>query len=238
MQKKMKVLTVTLSICCAVSIFTNCVLFSRGGYTDKLLVKLGLKEYNAPINWTLESWKSSLDALEIDSDIVFFGDSITRGGQWQTYFPEYKIVNLGISGDSIIGMNNRVDMIASVTPEKIFILGGINSLTDNNAKTVLHDYQTMIENIKEIAPEAQLYIQSVLPISAEKEKICADNAVIDAFNEQLKLLSQKEGAVYIDVYHLYELDGVMNPALTKDGIHLKPDAYERWAEQIKDYITD
>lgn len=68
--------------------------------------------------------------MDYDADIVFFGDSITRGDQWRDAFPEETVVNLGRSGASVIGMTNRVDMIASVKPEKVFLIGEINSLTD------------------------------------------------------------------------------------------------------------
>ena len=99
------------------------------------------------------------------------------------------IVNLGISGNSIREMSSRVDMIASVKPEKVFILGGKNSLTDNNSVEILKQYQEMLVKIKEAVPEAALHIQSVLPISINKEKECADNAIIVDFNGELKKLA-------------------------------------------------
>lgn len=207
-----------------------------GGVIDKVLVKLGLKEYQASINWILESWKSSLDAMDYDADIVFFGDSITRGGQWTDAFPEENIVNLGISGDSIRGMTNRVDMVASVTPEKVFLLGGINSLTDRNCGDIIEQYRALLENFKAAIPDADLFVQSVLPISMEKEKDCADNDVIAAFNEELEKLASEYGATYIDIHGLYTLNGSMNPELTKDGIHLKPEAYNLWYETISAYV--
>jgi len=78
--------TVVLILICVVSLSCNILLISRGGDVDKVLVKTGLKEYEAPINWTLESWRSSLKAMDMDADVVFFGDSITRGGQWAEVF--------------------------------------------------------------------------------------------------------------------------------------------------------
>lgn len=205
---------------------------------DKVLVKIGLKEYVAPTDWTLESWKSSLDAMDVDVDVVFFGDSITRGGAWAEAFPDVRIVNLGISGDTIRGMTSRVNMIESVNPEKVFILGGINSLTDSNSDEILKQYKQMIEAIREAVPNAELYIQSILPISKAKEKECADNDVIEAFNVGLEKIADEFGATYIDIYSLYVLNGSMNIDYTKDGIHLKPEAYDGWYEAIKEYMYE
>ncbi len=176
--------------------------------------------------------------MDVDADIVFFGDSITIGGAWADAFQDVNIVNLGISGDSIRGMTCRVDMIASVRPEKVFILGGINSLTDHNSKEILKQYKNMLEKVHESVPEAEIYVQSILPISVEKEKECADNTIIDAFNTELEKLAAEAGATYINIHDLYELDGSMNPELTKDGVHLKPEAYNIWYKALKGYVYE
>lgn len=236
MQKKKW--TIALIVICILSLSCNALLVDRGGYVDKVLVKVGLKEYEAPIDWTLESWRSSLKAMDVDADVVFFGDSITRGGVWSEAFQGVNIVNLGISGDSIRDMTSRVDMIASVKPEKVFILGGINSLTDHNSTEIFKQYKNMLEKIHEAVPNAEIYVQSILPISVEKEKECADNTVIDAFNTELEQLAADAGATYVNIHDLYELDGSMNPDLTKDGVHLKPEAYDLWYKAIEGYVYE
>ncbi len=236
MQKKKW--TVVLIVICILSLSCNALLINRGGYVDKVLVKVGLKEYEAPTDWTLESWRSSLRQMDADADVVFFGDSITRGGAWSDAFQGVNIVNLGISGDSIRSMTCRVDMIASVKPEKVFILCGINSLTDHNSTEILKQYKEMLAAVHEAVPEAEIYVQSILPISVEKEKECADNTVIESFNTELEKLAAEAGAAYINIHDLYELDGSMNPDLTKDGIHLKPEAYDLWYKAIEGYVYE
>lgn len=230
--------TIVLIVICILSLSCNALLINGGGYVDKLLIKVGLKEYEAPTDWTLESWRSSLEAMNIDADVVFFGDSITRGGAWADAFQDVNIVNLGLSGDSIRGMASRVDMIASVKPEKVFILGGINSLTDHNSTEILKQYKDMLKKVQETVPDAKIYVQSILPISVEKEKYCADNTVINAFNKELEKLAAETGVTYINIYDFYKLDGSMNPDLTKDGIHLKPEAYELWYKAIEGYVYE
>ena len=209
-----------------------------GGYIDKALAKVGVKEYEPPTDWTLVSWKSSLEAMDYDADIVFFGDSITRGGQWAEAFPDKAIVNLGRSGDSLSGMINRVDMIASVTPEKVFVLGGINSLTDKNSEECIAQYRELIETVKETVPNAELYVQSVLPVTVDYQKNTASNESIVNFNAEIEKLADEFGITYINIFDLYAVDGALAPELTKEGIHLVTEAYDRWYDEIRPYVEE
>lgn len=59
-------------------------------------------------------------------DVVFYGNSITCGSSFQDYFPEVSICNLGYPGDNLDGLTSRSYMIATVKPEKVFVMGGIN----------------------------------------------------------------------------------------------------------------
>lgn len=90
---------------------------------SKILIRMGFKEhYNNTSHWALFSWNSCLKNLNIHADIAFFGDSLTRGGDFQNYFKDLKTVNLGFSGDTLRGMSDRIDMLKSVMPKKIFFM--------------------------------------------------------------------------------------------------------------------
>lgn len=170
--------------------------------------------------------------------MVFFGDSITCGGKWNEYFPDQQIINLGLVGDTILGMQDRIDMIEAVKPEKVFILGGINSLNEKNSEQVLEQYKTMLERIQKSIPNARIYIQSVLPISKEKEKECVSNQTIIMFNRKLETIASKFGITYINIHDLYTSEGVMDLNKTTDGIHLKKEMYGMWAERIRTYMEE
>ena len=211
------------------------VIFFHGNYDNKVLFKLGLQEKEVTIDWTEESWKSSLEQMRFDADIVFLGDSITRGGDFQKEFSSKKIVNLGISGDSLQGMKDRVSMVTSLNPEKVFILGGINGLVNSNIDSCIETYMELIEVVKQELPECDIYIQSVLPI--EKDRIKGlDNEHIVIFNEKLEELSIDEDCTYIDLYSEYEKEESLNEDYSKDGIHIKEEAYFLWFDKISRYI--
>lgn len=211
--KKRTVLKGILMIMFICSLVLNVIFINRGGYADRVLVKLGMKEPVVETDWTRVGWQRCMEYLDYDADIVFFGDSI-------------------------LGMKSRVEMLNSVSPEKVFILVGINSLTDSNLDRCTGWYDSLISDIEAELPEVEVYIQSVLPVSEEKEKTCADNTVIKDFNGNLRDIADEYECQYIDLYPLYEQDGCMNPELTKDGLHLKTEAYNIWADAIEGHINE
>ena len=214
---------------------TITVLYVKRASPQRVLSKLGFS-YSAETNWTLESWNSSLEQLVYDSDIVFIGDSLTRGENFQEYFPNKKIVNLGISGDTLAGISKRAYVISHLTPEMIFIEGGVNSLASNSVNTLATLYESMLVKIMTDNPGAQIFIQSVLPISDSNQTRGLTNENIVKFNAKLQEIAEKHGVTYIDIYSVYVLNGEMNPEYTKDGVHLKGKYKQLWLKVLTKYI--
>ena len=230
------------TLICAVlvlSICANAFLLIRGGYWDKVQYRYFGKERSnvSGSDSSVAGWMRSLEQLDYDADVVFFGDSITSQGKWQEWFPDYKVVNLGVPGNALDDMDERIEMVYAVHPEKVFIMGGINGITVVSLEPYIERYAKIIDELQENLPEAEIYIQSVLPISAEKgQKYNISNETIQSFNEKLEKLAAERGCAYIELYDIYALDGVMNPEMTRDGVHLKEEAYSPWVDRLKDYL--
>lgn len=222
----------------AVSTLAAIALLVKGGYVRKLLVKRGLKAPVAKIDWTASSWESCLLKMECRADVVFFGDSITRGGNFHQQFPDKTIVNLGSSGDTLHGMCRRVSTVQLLQPKQVFFLGGINGLTDHNRHVCIKTYEKVIDGLQAALPEATIYVHSVLPVAKKRERGLCKNTTIAAFNREIEKLAQRKGLTYIDLYSRYVLDGSLNPCYPKpDGLHLLPESYEPWYEAITPYLT-
>lgn len=121
------------SVCTFISIIFNILLLFaiiflsvHGRYIDKAKVKFGIKKWRPDLSYicAVNGWRNCLEQMDVNADIVFFGDSITRNFDFRRYFPGYIILNLGIGGDNILSMSERTNMISSVHPIKIFIMGG------------------------------------------------------------------------------------------------------------------
>ena len=138
-----------ITLCAVLSLAAFAVLFYDGGYGAKVLAKLGLKELPDQSNWAVAGWNNTLYKLDYDADVVFFGDSITHDSDFREFFPEKKIVNCGYPGDDLEGMIERVYPLAKLTPETVFVLGGINGLTDKNVDESIAVYSRLIDTLKE-----------------------------------------------------------------------------------------
>lgn len=223
----------------ALVIFIGCV---KTNYIASKLERLGIMKVDPTKRgdyWCIQGWTNTLEKLHLDVDVVFFGNSITRGSSFEKYFPEVSICNLGYPGDNTDGMLLRVNQIKAVNPEKVFVMAGINGLHIQTEQVFTEKYATMVDSIKQAVPDAKIYLQSILPVnpsmkagkSFNKEKIAKCNEIV-------RRIAEQKGCVYVDLYRLYAEDGIMPVELTRDGVHLFPESYDRWAEEIRKYIEE
>ena len=172
-----------------------------------------------------------------NNTVVFFGDSLTQWGPWKTYFKGMKVHNMGYASDTLSRMNDRVATVAAKEPAKVFIMGGINSLLNEPWEVALAEYTALLDNVKGMMPDVQVYVLSMLPVGASRETTFCTNADIVRFNERLQTLAAERGFQYIDIYQYYVKNGEMNSALSRDGVHLKNKAYQYWRNAIRRYVT-
>lgn len=191
---------------------------------------------NSDYKWSIHGWTNMLEKMNYDSDIVFFGNSITRDGDFQKHFNKQKICNLGFGSDNMDGMIFRIGQIKAVNPEKVFVMAGINGLQVQTDKAFEEKYQRMVDSIKSSVPEAVVYLQSILPVNHSMKKGVASAAKIRKANEIIAKIAARSNCVYVNLWSLYEKDGEMPKELTRDGVHLFLEAYDRWADEIKRYI--
>ena len=77
-----------------------------------------------------------------------------------------------------------------------------------------------------------------MPVNHKVYDKYADNEKIKRLKDSINKIAVKNKTEYIDIYSLYECDGEMPDSLTKDGIHLKPVHYKRWADALRIYVYD
>lgn len=172
-------------------------------------------------------------------EIVFLGNSITEGGEWQELIPGKHVLNRGISGDVTYGVLARLDEIVGSKPSKVFIMVGINDLKRGiPIDVILHNYSKIVGYIREKSPRSKVYIQSVLPINTymlgeSYKKITPD--LIRELNRKLEHLAKEKHLTYLDVQSVFVNEqGLMKKEVTLDGIHLRSAAYILWVKYLRD----
>lgn len=178
-------------------------------------------------------------------DIVFLGNSITDGGEFQELFGMENVLNRGIRSDRINGVRKRLDQVTDGHPKMIFLLIGINDVADsqNTSQSIIDKYAALITDIREKSPETQLYVQSVMPINNDFKRyksLLGRENIIPPLNEGLKQLAVENGAVYIDLWPVLAdpETGKMQKQFTTDGLHLSGAGYKAWAEAVRPYVEE
>lgn len=170
-------------------------------------------------------------------DIVFLGNSITAGTDWQKLLNLPNAKNRGISGDITFGVLERLDEVIKGKPSKVFVLIGINDLSRNIPdELILRNYKSIISRIQKGSKKTQIYFYTLLPVNASFEKTknhYGKDEHILWLNEEIKKFASQKKVTVIDLYsHFIDGEKRLKAELTKDGLHLIPAGYQVWAELL------
>ena len=174
-------------------------------------------------------------------DIVFIGNSITNGAEWNELFPQKRVKNRGISGDTSEGVYDRLDPVVKGKPAKIFILIGINDISRGiEVETIVQNMKRIVEKIQNESPKTKIYIQSILPVNPDFEMFKGHQKpqLIKEINQQYQNIAKEYNVNYINLYPHFLEEGTdrMNEKYTNDGLHLLGEGYLLWSEIIKPYL--
>ena len=183
----------------------------------------------------MEQYKRENDEYEdYEVDVAFIGDSLTDGYDLAQYYPQYVTANRGIGGDTTFGVEERLQVsLFDLKPKVVVMLIGAN-----NMDTMLQNYESILQSLKEDLPESKIVLLSLTSMGGEhwgrKNQLAAYN------NVSIKLLAQKYGYTYVDLYSaLFDLStGEIYDSYTTDGGHLTPLGYSVVTAQITPVLED
>ena len=128
------------------------------------------------------------------------------------------------------------DVLQAKQYDRIYIMLGINELGYNFKHTV-ETYQSVLDRLRELQPEAYLIIEANLQVS--KKRSDTDKVInrdtIQRMNEAQSALADGETIFYIDVNPLFcDEDGYLDASLSVDGTHPYGKYYALWADWLKE----
>ena len=175
------------------------------------------------------------------NDIVFLGNSLTDGCEFNELLGNRHIKNRGIVGDIVQGIIDRIDPVIKGQPRKVFIMCGVNDISHGvTADSIARATEKLIAIIKEGSPRTKIYLQSMLPFNNEvrlwKLLKDRDNVVVEG-NRLLEQVAKRQGVTWINLYpHFVDENGRLRAEFTNDGLHLMGPAYIVWRDCIKPYV--
>lgn len=226
------VLTVIVSIGLS-HLGTDKVNTSAGVKAIKKLEKADVSEVETKISniekeekQATEDWQNR-PLSEKFAHAVILGDSITTG------FTVYDVLDTSkVVAEKGMHLDQTGDLIrtaAELKPEVLFLALGLNDIsgTDGDTDVFIEKYKAVLANVREQMPDAVLYINCVLPVSAQKEEEEPVYAKIPDYNTALKAMCDEEGITFIDNTEI-----VKDEYYEQDGEHMKAEYYPIWAEHM------
>lgn len=174
-------------------------------------------------------WQEPQKEPQRKADVVFWGDSLTARGSWQRLSESLVIENLGMDGETLAGLEERLYQVEALAPRALFLMVGINDLMEGT-NHFLERYDGLLSQIEALLPETQVFVQSLLPVREgfwpvpRKERI-------EQVNRALEELTHRHGMGYLNLYPvLADQDGTLKTEFQLDGLHLTAKGYQAWEE--------
>lgn len=190
--------------------------------------------------WFRSLWRGRREQWSKDRDkdqgaVVFFGDSITQGwGSLAKDFPDFKVANRGISGDTTRGLRGRVqDDVIALHPRAVSLLIGTNDLDQGTApEVVVENLKVIVADLLKANPKLPIVINKVMPRGAKPNKFPEQIKTLNGLYEQA--FAGNPQITFCDTWTLFDLgEGQPDKAIFPDLLHPNADGYAKWTAELR-----
>lgn len=119
---------------------------------------------------------------------------------------------------------------------KVYIMLGINELGWSYPSVFKLKYGELIDEIRKVKPNCDIYVQSIIPVTKSKDKSdkIYNNTNIKKFNSLIKEVAKEKNVKYLDVQSaLTNSEGYLPEEASTDGIHIGKKYCEKWLNYLK-----
>lgn len=182
-------------------------------------------------------------------DAVFVGDSRTEGLEnldgldGATYYAvKGLMVDTIYTKQAIREGGSKVTVMQALRSrkfKKVYIMLGINELGWSSFATFISDYGKAIDDIKCCQPGTRVYLQAILPVTAEKSQTDSvyNNSRIASSNDAIRKLAKTKKVDYLAADEaVKDASGALPAEATVDGVHLNAVYCKKWCEYLMQHI--
>lgn len=218
-----------------------------GYYKERPLPPVTRQSYD----YSLPVPESAAVTDDFFQDAAFIGNSQAEGIKNYSVIKNADVfASKGIMVDNIFtkevvkgadGQNHTIiEMMGQKTYGKIYIMLGMNELGWAYDNIFIERYGKLIDTIKEKQPQADIYIQSILPVSLKKSQNdeTFNNQKIQSYNSLIKKMATEKQIFYVDAASaVMDENGALYEDASTDGIHLNKTYYLKWYDYIKTHTV-
>ena len=184
--------------------------------------------------------------VELDylSDALFIGDSRTStlyeyAGWDQTDFFVKNGLTIWEVWDKTMDGRTLEEFLSAKSYGKIYIMLGVNELGVGTARTYGQQFQSVVEQVRNLQPDAVIFVEAILHVTADKdaEGTYINNAEINARNQEIQKLADDHDIFWLDANEVMDEpgSGTLRTDYTFDGVHLKVKYINVWREFLLDH---
>jgi len=181
------------------------------------------------------------------NQIVLIGDCLIENLNIDKYFPDLKIYNNGISGDTAqMLLGSLYKRAIKYRPSKLFLSVGSKDMgmEDHNIKDIYNNIIMIVEETKRRLKNTEIHIMSIIPVNpANMENIARehvdarDNYDINLLNGHLRRYARRNNYKFVDISKSLRNDfQQLNIDYTLDGFHLNELGYTIVSNLIREFV--
>ena len=188
-------------------------------------------------------------------EIVFIGDSITHyweydsktqkkkiGGldTYKKYFSNYKVLNLGFSGDRTqhaLWIASQSPCLNNIKPKMVSVMIGTNNIGHNSStpEATAAGITKVVEALRARLPEAKILLFGVFPRNPKANH--PYRAKIKTINDTICKLADDKNIFYCDITEKFlDKKGNLPNSMMPDYLHPNDNGYEVWAQAMMPYV--
>lgn len=183
------------------------------------------------------------------ADAAFIGDSRTEGlVLYTTLKPGGAFAYRGLNvqsarTDRVIKVDGArytaVEALERGAFAKVYLSLGVNELGWYNNGRYSKNYADLIDLVRAAQPGAEIYLQTLIPVTAEKSAASyINNPTILVYNDIIRTLAEEKQVYLVDVWSAFaDEDGALPAEGSVDGVHLTKAYYGRWLDYLKTHTA-
>lgn len=185
-------------------------------------------------------------------DAVFIGDSLSVGIEtYEVMTNAVVLASEGLNPQTILAntaVENKsgqevkvIDALKEYTPGKIYIMLGSNGFFWLEKSAFINYYTEFVNQVKAQHPDAVIYIQSIMPVTKEKEQSDPRfaNSIINEYNAEIIKMCEQLGVNYVNCAEAVAgEDGALpQEASPSDGMHFTATYYRKWMDYLREHTV-
>lgn len=159
--------------------------------------------------------------MEVKPKFAFIGNSHIAYWPLESYFPKWECLNYGVPGE---GLDYVESFDKDVSDCNVVIQFGTNDLYGLNYENMDAYVERYVKAVRAIA-SVQTYLFCIFPRNDFMGSTAVNQFIVRLNAKIRKKIEEETNIVYLDIFDDLLSNGLLNPDLTVDGLHLNGAGY-------------